>query len=278
MNPRIVYFDTNTYRHIFNRYNISNEEIQLLFKKCAKQELLIKLSLLNIEEIFSLYVNNKPIGRKQLAQILKLVDLSELLRYPDILINDAFENLNTSISKSEYYLRDFNILQKLRLILENPDEYENQIKNIVSEIVGQTDEFFLSNREAKKEVLSKIDKYDWSQIEFSEFLKNAMPHFLRGFLDRIHNPNGRNENELLEMINKNECVKIYSEASLSLIFAQLFENMKPDRGDSFDLRHTVSAIPVECFVLNDNNFRKILDRIPSRKFDLYSIAEFIKTI
>ena len=278
MNLHIAYFDTSTYRHIFEGYNISNEEKQLLFLKCADQELLIKVSLLNIEEIFSLYLKNREVGRKQLEQILKLADLSELLRYPDMMINDAFENLYNSRTEREYYIRDINILHRFKTILENPDGFEDKIQNIVLEISTQKDEFLLSNIDAKKEVLSKIGKEDWSKIEFNEFLKNSMPHFLRGFLDRIQNPNGKNEDELIEIISNNECVKIYSEACISLIFAQLFENMKPDRGDSFDLRHTVSAIPVELFVLDDKKFKRVLERIPSRKFKLFNLEEFIKIL
>src|SRR5262249_33676446 len=73
-------------------------------------------------------------------------------------------------------------------------------------------------------------------------------------------------------------VRILVGTSLSLTYAETFEERQPQQGDSRDLQHALTASAVRIFVTHDTQFARLLKRVPVNDFSVLTLSEFLASI
>ncbi len=71
------------------------------------------------------------------------------------------------------------------------------------------------------------------------------------------------------------CVAMAIGAAASMVYAKLVEGRATDRGDSRDQAHAIAASTADIFVSNDDEFRRLLKRVPMIAPAVMSLEEFL---
>jgi len=270
-NTTLLYFDTNVFDHIQKGINISKEERNYLFEKIIKKEILIGLSLLNIEEILLYYSSDPKNAKEQLELVSEITDWNHLVKYPDNILKNDIINFSNGKCIDSPYINDKLVINELRDILRSPEKYKLNIDRIINGVQEQRNNFYEKIIDAKNQVLSLWKKYEEEIPTFETFLKDQALGFTEGFIwdrDILEKCRRIGIDKLLRV----KSVYLSIGMSLSLIYAQLFEKREPDIGDAFDLRHTVGAFTSNIFVTNDRKFRNLLNRIPNKPYKVTNLA------
>jgi hypothetical protein len=272
---KIVYLDTNIFNHLINKeYGITDEEKDSLRSKVIEGKISIPLSFINFEEIFCTLESYPDLAKKYFLIMSELSNNEKLIKTPETLISDDINSfINYGVGSIAFYPASLvKINTKELLNNKKSEEFLGIIRGIKEEKVN----FRLENINIRNEILANVEIVDhvpsYEQLYESE--KNS---FIRGLIEEIgiiERFRYININRLLQIRSVQLCVGW----SISYIYGQLFENRKPERGDSRDMKHAVSASAADFFVTHDRNLSTLMKRIPIQNFEVCNIHELLEKI
>lgn len=270
-----VYFDTNIFDHILKRVNLTDGDLESLLKSVSSKKITILLSILNIEEMISIFKSKKEFPHNEIRLLLNLTSWQNgLIKQYDEIIKEDIKNYISVNNKTEY-MWPASIIHSNLDFLTFPNELD---KKEIKEIIYKT-------QKQKEDFLSKFIQYREQVDPFVKELKGRYPSFdefknplIKNFALQIAKGTGLLSEEIeidIDSILKIRSIKLYSETSLSLVYSQIFEKRTPKIGDSRDLLHTILATPADMFITNDRSFLNILKRITVENMRFQNLKEFI---
>lgn len=260
---KIVYFDTNVFDHLVKRENnVTAADEKELRLAVQDGKISIPISLINLEEALCALENYPKEASKNYKIISDLSDCRKIIKTPrQMLLDDINAYARLGIGGSPYF-KD-SVLKINQGELRNPERIKELLR-VITNIKEEKEIFRLDNIISKKDVLSTRNKLD-SVPSFDQFWDSLKLDFARELAQEsgmIEEYKYKNLNGLLEIRSIRLCVGW----SLSYIYGQLFEGVKPKKGDSRDMKHSVLASAAEIFVTHDKELAGLLKRISLENF------------
>lgn len=270
-----VYFDTNIFDHILKRINLTDSDLELLWKSISSKSFTILLSILNIGEMISIFKSSNEFPHNEIKLLLNLTNWQNgLIKQYDEIIKEDIKNYINGNNKPEY-MRPASIIHSNLDFLTSPNELDKkEIKDIINKTQKQKEDFRSSFTQYGEQVTPFVKELKGRYPSFDEF-KNR---FIKNIALQIAKGTGLLSEDIeidIDRILKIRSIKLYSETSLSLIYSQIFEKRTPKMGDSRDLLHIISATPADIFITNDRPFLNILRRVTVKNMRFQNLKEFI---
>lgn len=272
---KTVYFDTNVFDHIHKKIGVTDADLLTLRSAVKASKLSILLSILNIEETVSVLKSNLALAIAELQLILELADWSKLVKPPDQLLRNDMSCYARGRAPSEPFVVDSVIQLGLRALQIPSQQDIFELLDATREIRKQKEEFMAGMREARKKVLAHVKELKGRRPNFDEYWERLAEKFAEGLAEHeslLETCSKRGIKGLLDV----RSMRLYVGASLSLAYAETFEGRTPKIGDSRDLQHAVLAAAADMFVTQDENFAKLLARIPIEGFQVMNLHALLK--
>ena len=130
-----VYFDTNIFDHILKRINISDSDLELLLKSISSKNFTVLLSILNIEEMISIFKSTKEFPHNEIKVLLDLTNWQNgLIKQYDEIIKEDIKNYINGENNPEY-MWPASIIHSNLDFLTSPNELD---KKEIKEIIDKT--------------------------------------------------------------------------------------------------------------------------------------------
>src|SRR5262245_6522924 len=274
-----IYFDTNVFSDICRKRNEVTVANELALRDAVtKGKISIVLSILNLEEKLCAFNNEPDLTLAELQFIQDLADWHKIVKpYHQLLADDIYSYASGG-GASYHFITDADFASKIR-------SFFNRSKQDMAEYLGQDtwlEEIEEQKREYQKGMTEALEKArsDWPYLRkrrgpppsFHEYWRGGAAESFAGYLaERLGMLDAcrrRGVQGLLEV----KSVRVYVGASLSLVYAQMFEGRQPDarqaEGDAWDLRHALSASAADIFVTHDKAFADRMKRVPIDDFEV----------
>jgi hypothetical protein len=265
---KIVYFDTNIFAQV------SDKAKNTLIAAVDAGKISIPLSLINVEEVFCAIEGSDDVAKKKFTIISELSKNQKILKAPDNILSDDIRSfINFGVPTSPFYRASFwQINIKELTNLKRREEFQNIINKIKEEKIN----FKLENIKSRGEVLIKANKLDFVPT-FSQYWDSLKYDFARGLIEEVgvlEKYKYKNINALLEFRSVKLCIGWMA----SYIYGQTFENRRPDRGDSRDMKHAVLASAADIFLTHDGDLADLMKRIPIENFEVCDLQDLLNKI
>jgi hypothetical protein len=266
-----IYFDTNVFHHLFKRYHIEEKDRKILFSAVESGNIVIFPSIINLEEIIAAFGKNEEYGRRKLEDFKKFIDLENLIKAPDILLQEDIVNFSRGLGPTNPFIVENEIISAVRGFLYSSNHRE--INFIIQQIRQQKELFLRQMEQTKEKVRPVVEEIKHKVKDFKDYWDYA-GKFAEDLAQRsgvLKECQNRGIEELLNLRTIRLCIG----ANLSLIYSYNFENRNPKIGDSRDMLHAVMASPADIFVLQDGRFASIMKRIPIEGFEVINLKELL---
>jgi hypothetical protein len=270
---RIVYFDRNIIGHLRDQLVCSQYNYSLIQQAVNSNLIRIPISATILEETLPV-IKSKSLFKKMgdLQIIETLFDCEHWIRPHNDLLNESILAFAKKLPPPYPWMK-MNISPR-ELIFPSP-ERDSRFQRIVDETELLKSNNFKNLQDWKRKFQELIAK------EFSKF-KPAKHYPFSDCWDRLsiqiaaseanrlgvlHECEERGINNLLNI----KLVRVYVGYSISYLYSKYILGEKLLKSDSRDHQHIVQASLADIFVTNDDNFSKIIKRIPAKDFQVFII-------
>jgi hypothetical protein len=240
---------------------------------------------LNLEEKLCAFNNEPDLTLAELQFIQDLADWDKIVKPYHQLLADDIYSYAWGGGASYHFITDADFASKIR-------SFFNCSKQDMAEYLGQDtwlEEIEEQKREFQKGMTEALEKArsDWLYLRkrrgpspsFHEYWRGGAAESFAGYLAErlgmLDTCRRRGVQGLLEV----KSVRVYVGASFSLVYAQMFEGRQPDarraEGDTWDLRHALSASAADIFVTHDKAFADRMKRVPINDFEVMNFHELL---
>lgn len=273
-----VYFDTNVYDHIYKKINFSSGDLINLKNAISSGKISVLLSTLNVEETIALMEYDQSMTIEQVQLIFSLIDKYRVIKPHNELFSEDIESFANRGLESGSFDRKYDLYNKMSF-LQNPsqEDIDDFISTVNIHIKNQKEDFSLFMKEVKIKIRPEIKKLKRSQANFIDFFEKVSVLFAESVAEKkglLEQCRARGIHNLLKV----RSIRLYIGYSLSLAFAQFFEDCSHESGDFIDQFQATVSSAADIFVTEDKKFKNRLSRIPIRNYEVIDLKEFTRRI
>jgi hypothetical protein len=257
-----VYFDTNIYTHIYNRQReVTDADVEKLFAAVRADKLRIYTSTQVLEETISAIPSAEKEALGRLKLIRKLVKHKRIVKYHYAILEDDI----TAYAKGQQPPSPFmSPPPGLKPIFKDHGaENVAELRQVAVETQKQIRAFKQSMQDAFTQIIHPLamnapqtfeDYWNYHSASFTETLAKKV-----GVYDECLE---RGLAGLLDL----RSVRHFITAQVSLGYAQTYERIAFERGNSRDMQHAVLSSTTDALITHDDRFRQIMTRRPLKDF------------
>lgn len=274
---KTAYFDMNVFDHIHKRIGVTESDLTRLRSLIRAGKLSVLLSILNLEETVPLLNSSPELAIAELKLILCLTDWQKLLKPPNLLLSDDIKSYARGEVPCQPFIEDSVIQLNLRAFLNPSQQGITELLEVVKVTQKQKEDFKARMTEAREGVLFQAKKLKDLRTNFDNYWARLSDSFAEGLAEHegvLDECKKRGILGLLEI----KSVRLWAGASLSLTYGQTFEGRTPKIGDSRDIMHVILASAADIFVTHDEDFAKVLVRIPIKGFDVVNLRGLLEPV
>lgn len=274
---KTAYFDTNVFDHIHKRIGVTESDLTRLRSLIRAGKLSVLLSILNLEETVPLLNSSPELAIAELKLILCLTDWQRLLKPPNLLLSDDIKSYARGEVPCQPFIEDSVSQLNLRAFLNPSQQGITELLEVVKVTQKQKEDFKARMTEAREGVLFQAKKLKDLRTNFDNYWARLSDSFAEGLAEHegvLDECKKRGILGLLEI----KSVRLWVGACLSLTYAQTFEGRTPKIGDSRDIMHVILASAADIFVTHDEDFAKVLVRIPIKGFDVVNLRGLLEPV
>jgi hypothetical protein len=273
-----VYFDTNVYDHIYKKINFSSGDLINLKNAISSGKISVLLSTLNVEETIAFMEYDQSMTIEQVQLIFSLIDKYRVIKPHNELFSEDIESFANRGLASGSFDRKYDLYSKMSF-LQNPsqEDIDDFISTVNIHIKNQKVDFSLFMKEVKIKIRPEIKKLKRSQANFIDFFEKVSVLFAESVAEKkglLEQCRARGIHNLLKV----RSIRLYIGYSLSLAFAQFFEDCSHESGDFIDQFQATVSSAADIFVTEDKKFKNRLSRIPIRNYEVIDLKEFTRRI
>ena len=169
-----VYFDTNIFDHIIKRINLTDGDLELLLKKISSKNFTILLSILNIEEMISIFKSSKEFPHNEIKLLLNLTSWQNgIIKQYDEIVKEDIKNYINGNNKPEYMWPASIIHSNLDFLTSPNERNKKEVKEIINKTQKQKENFRSSFIKYREQVAPLVKELKGRYPSFDEF-KNPL--------------------------------------------------------------------------------------------------------
>jgi hypothetical protein len=282
----IAYFDANPVDHCLRlEAGVTAEMVQKLQRAVADGSLVIPVSMVTTEELLSTTLRDEQYAYEVGRFYLRLVSFDRTLKQPRDLTGEAIRAYATRTPEPSAFMPLSPRVRKRWEEFAAGNERPDEVRHVVDEIQIEIEAFY------------KFMKKDWKerQEEMKALRKQARRQGLR--VARLPEVFDRHAREYAEAFARRydhlrACKKrgipgllgqrrvlAAAGGGVVLVYRQVTEGLKPDRGDSRDLQHLVMATAAGgVLVTHDNGLRILAESVPGLDVKVLTVPELVEQL
>ncbi|MCI0603416.1 hypothetical protein L0156_10425 [bacterium] len=283
---KTVYFDSNVFVDLHSlRNGITQDGRKLLEASVRSGKFDIVPSLLNFEE--SLHSGSEtfdPTARFQF--MLRITNWNRIFKGHNDLVYDEIKAFCSGEQIPSPYIEDSKLKDRVISFLHNPKLFtkDEEFKNLMQEARAEKIGFMNHSKEilknfvaGKKKAISAGEK---TEKEFEELYDHFLEYNSEGILTRYDLLNECNAKDgIPDLLKHSPRLKAVLAYSYSLVYGEMFEALQPVSGDRTDIQHAIYASCAENFVTHDENFNRLISRIPDLTVKVFgALKDFLQNI
>jgi predicted nucleic acid-binding protein len=271
-----VYFDTNIFDHLHKGICVTPADVQFLKQRVSDGRLSILLSMINLEEVLMAVPTHRALALAELQLMEDLVDFTHIIKpFQELLTEDITAYARGTTLPSLLIAFPRAARETLQRLL-NP--YTTGMQELSEETREHIDAYRTRSRQGVDIVRQVADQIPRrAQPTFEAYWQALSTSFAEAYAERagqLPACRARGIDGLLQL----RSVRLSVSASLSLTYAETFEERQPQQGDARDMQHALTASPVRVFVTHDTKFARLLKRVPVSDFSVLTLPEFLASI
>jgi len=263
-----VYLDANVYNDIL-RENVAAEDVQAFRDATRSGELVLHLSLANLEEFLGVWHENRCLAVERLRLARDLAGFESLLKQPGDLLRDGMQAYASGGSQALPTLprnARRRLARCLNRVASGSTTFDNEISQIVADVRAQKEAFNGQMAASRAEALARLTEACGPavirQLRFEEWWRFAAADWAQEFARPFGLADACRERGLEGLLTV-RTVRLFVGTVMSLIYSQVVDGRQPDFGDGYDLWHVILASVADVFVTGDRRLAGHLTRIPA---------------
>ncbi len=278
-----VYFDRNVWQDIFETGGgITAVDVKSLRDAVRHGKVGCIVSMTTLEETLAMAESRPLRALAEIQFIIGLAGQSKNIRKArlvkeagDLLDDDIRAYARNEQTPGRYVFHDLSPMQGA--LMRNDRRLDEFFKTVRE----QKEAFYRYTQRLRQHLASpesgRIELVEDARRSFGEYFQTHAAWFARSLADHagvLNSAENRGIDGLLDLPS----VRMAVGANLSLVYAQIFENRAPDRGDSRDVHHAIAASVADVFVTNDTRLAPRLARIPKLPVEVLDLPMFLGRI
>lgn len=272
-----VYFDTSAWDHLYKKVGISESDSAALVSAVKTHKMSVLPSITNLEEVVCALKSCPDLAIAELRFILGLADSQRLLKSHDLLLSDDIKSYALTGFPSKPFLED-SVIRLVLCTLQNPTRKDRgELLSVVKATQRQKEVFTVATKEVKRKSQSEAKKLKGGCSSFDDCWERLAYKVAEDFAECVGVLDAckkRGIESLLEV----RSVRLVVGITLSLMYAQIFEERPSDMGDSRDIHHAILASAADGFATEDKQFAKLLSRVPTEGFQVMNLNDLLELI
>jgi hypothetical protein len=282
----IAYFDANPIDHCLrHEAGVTRAMVERLQHAVADGRLTIPASVVTTEELLSATVRDEAYGFEAGRFYLSLASLRRALKQPRDIVFEAVQAYARRTAEPTPYAALGRRMREAWERLAAGQGAAEDVQDIVQDVQGQVDEFhafMLEDWEDRQQAVRQARAEARRRREGPPALANVFhrhaPAYAESFARRAGVLRACRTRGITGLLARRR-VLAAAGGGVVLVYRQVSEGLRPDRGDSRDLQHLVMAAATRgVLVTHDRRLRLLAERIPGLDLRVVGVPELLESL